>query len=216
MRYMKIKDIKIGQKIERWTILKIEPPKRLRRAFCRCTCGSEKWVLLITIANGKSKSCGCLHREEMSKTFKKHGKWRSRAYHAWESIVQRCKNRNNKQFKNYGKRGIGVCDRWLSFENFYKDMGDPQKGMSIDRVNNNGDYEPSNCRWATNKEQNRNKRTNVIIEYHGQKRCVQDWAEITGIHANTIHQRMKKRWPLTAVFSKEKFKGGRFRKNFHD
>ena len=123
---------------------------------------------------------------------KKHGMHETTEYQAWESMKKRCLNMNDKSYLNYGGRGIKVSEEWLLFVNFFKDMGlKPTPKHSLDRIDNNGNYEAGNCKWATRSEQLRNKRTNVFIEYNGLKLCVRDWSKKTGIHENTIHYRLK-------------------------
>ncbi len=108
-------------------------------------------------------------------------------------MIDRCTNKNVRNYKDYGGRGISICNRWLSFENFYKDMGPkPKKSMSIDRIDNNGNYESSNCRWATQKEQCNNKRGNNIINYNGKTQTMTQWAEEIGIKLPTLHKRITK------------------------
>jgi hypothetical protein len=120
----------------------------------------------------------------------------------WKSIKSRCYDHNNIYYKDYGGRGIKVCDRWLEkFENFFEDMGKkPSSNHSIDRIDVEGDYEPSNCKWSTTKEQNRNKRSTVWLEYNGIKMCMADWADKLGIKYKTLSARFYKGWSVERMF----------------
>ena len=150
-----------------WTILKEDEPyitpstgKKSRRVIAQCICGNIKSVMYTYIKTGRSKSCGCIQKNIFKTRFIKHNKRNTSEYVTWKNMKARCFNVKYKQWKDYGGRGITVCDRWLnSFINFYEDMG-PKPGpkYSIDRINVNGNYEPSNCKWSTPAEQNRNKR----------------------------------------------------------
>jgi hypothetical protein len=167
--------------------------------LCLCDCGNQKIICGTSLRIGKTKSCGCVGLQKLEigrMNSVTHGHRRnghtSKIYYIWAGIIQRCTNQNYKYYKDYGGRGIRVCERWLKFENFYKDVGDPPEKLTIDRINNDGDYEPSNWRWATQKDQCRNQRTNLIITYNNQGKCLSEWAEIYGIKYGTLWNRVVK------------------------
>ena len=163
------------------------------RQMCKCDCGNLKNLNSGDLKSNKIRSCGCLKKEEVSKRFKTHGFSKNKkVYTIWKHIIQRCTNEKCKNYIKYGAIGITVCKRWLKFENFLKDMGEPKDNQSIDRINNNKGYTKSNCRWATSKEQCRNKKFNVHLTINNETKCVAEWAEIYGICKNTIYQRIKR------------------------
>jgi len=161
-----------GNKFGRWTVIKRAKNSsnlcRNPRWFCRCECGNESIVYGHTLKNGESQSCGCLQRELLSKRRKSHGMTTTRQYNIWANMKDRCQNPNNEHYEDYGGRGIKVCERWESFEDFWEDTKKTYSDdLSIDRINNDGNYEKDNCRWATVIEQNNNRRICKIFTYHG-------------------------------------------------
>jgi len=127
--------------------------------WCQCDCGKSTYVSTGNLKSGNTKSCGCLNREKGSKKRIKHGMARTRIYKVWFAMKNRCQNPNVWNYERYGGRGIRVCDRWQNFINFWFDMGDRPEGTTLDRKDNEGNYEPGNCRWATPKEQQQNMRS---------------------------------------------------------
>jgi hypothetical protein len=129
-------------------------------------------------------------------------------YHAWQNMRQRCGNPRNRRFRNWGGRGIKVCERWADFENFLADMGIRPHGTTLDRRDTNGHYEPGNCRWATPTEQGRNSRRNHLIEHNGERLCLAEWATKLGIAAATIRKRLKLGWPTERALTTPPIPGG--------
>lgn len=160
--------------------------------LCRCDCGKELSVTSRALISGNTKSCGCYKRELTAAIHRSHGLTRSSEYTAWLAMKSRCENPHNEAFKNYGGRGISVCRRWKKFENFLADMGKkPFPKATVERKNTNGNYGPSNCIWASRKQQCRNKRNNVLITADGESRTAREWSEITGLSAGMIFQRVQ-------------------------
>lgn len=153
---------------------------------CRCDCGEISEVQSTNLKSGASTSCGCVHKERLAARVFVHGGYGSRTYTSWINMHSRCNNSRNTHFHNYGGRGIEICERWNDFANFLADMGEKPKGLSIDRIDNNGNYEPGNCRWSTRKEQNLNKRNTLFI---GDEKLM-DVAERTGVKASILRWRV--------------------------
>lgn len=166
--------------------------------LCQCDCGKNITARGDSLKAGTTKSCGCLlkdiARERMVQLSTTHGMSKTSIYSVWISMRDRCKNPNNSVYKNYGGRGITVCQEWdESFEAFHRDVGDPPTSKhTIDRINNDGNYEPGNVRWVTMKKQARNRRSNFLITYDGKTMTSIEWGELLGIRAATIRQRIKR------------------------
>jgi hypothetical protein len=179
-----------GLRYERLLVLERLPAKSKTdtnaRWLCRCDCGQLTVAYGQDLEKGKHKSCGCLNGERIMQ----HGMSHTRVYHVWQAMLQRCENPKAQRYADYGGRGIKVCAEWHKFENFFRDMGDRPAGYSIEREDNNGNYEPGNCRWATTKTQMNNQRRSRVIEINGQKRTLAEWAEYAGIGWFTLRQRL--------------------------
>jgi hypothetical protein len=193
----------IGTKFNRLTVIKkVGIHKRYRTYLyeCKCDCGVVKTFVGSRVKSGSVKSCGCLQKQRARENVKTHGMSGTRFFKTWLSMIDRCKGLNNKLYINYGGRGITVCERWLKFINFRDDMYESYKdhvkvfgtrNTTIERIDNCGNYEISNCRWASYKEQSRNKRSNVLLEYKNKTQILADWAREVGLTAGCLRMRLK-------------------------
>lgn len=169
--------------------------------FYKCQCGTVSKIRVDHVKSGLIKSCGCLQSIRMRELKTKHGHCkrgaRTSEFSSWVSMRQRCLDKNSKAWPRYGGRGIKICDRWLdSFENFLADMGKkPSPLHSIERKDNNGNYGPDNCIWATAKEQANNRRSNHKVELDGKNLTLSQWSSETGIPMGTISVRLRQGWP---------------------
>lgn len=169
--------------------------KKESKWYCKCECGRVVAPYSSNLKRLLTSSCGCLEDESRISTHTIHGhlkgKSRSRTYSTWSSMKKRCYSENDINYPNYGGRGIQVCDRWLrSFEDFLSDMGERPPLMTIDRIDNNGNYEPKNCRWATIKQQRNNRSNNRVIEIDGISNTMAQWTELLGVSDSTIANRI--------------------------
>lgn len=163
-----------------------------------CHCGEIKQTSASALRLGNIKSCGCKRNQYISEKNSTHGKSKTKLYSTWKTMKYRCENPNVEKYERYGARGIKVCDEWKDYEVFYKwakENGYDEK-LTIDRINNDGDYEPSNCRWINYKEQSRNRSDNRWIVFNGYERILQDWSELTGLGHKTISTRLKRGWSI--------------------
>lgn len=188
----------VGQKFNRLVVLSeysIRTKWGAVKYLCKCSCGKEVIVSGTNLKSGNTKSCGCYAIEKITKrghNNAKHMRSGSLTNKIYYQMISRCYKQQNEKYESYGKRGITVCDRWLkSFQNFYSDMGDKPIGdYSIERIDNNGNYCPENCKWATRTEQQNNKRTNHIIEYKGLKYTMANLCKVTGMKYELLHSRI--------------------------
>lgn len=159
--------------------------------LCQCECGNTSVVRGYALLGAITLSCGCLIGDATSARVIQHGLSHTPEYRSWNAMMRRCLNPASKNWVEYGSRGITVCERWQTFEMFLADIGQrPTPKHTLERVDNAKGYEPDNCVWATRKTQSRNRRSVPLVEHDGQKRCVAEWAEITGIHPETIRNRL--------------------------
>ena len=178
--------------------------------LCQCDCGNHTEVFSTNLTRLHTKSCGC-HKKANYKTMNlKHGATAGRmgdknsypsSYKIWCSMKQRCYDQNLPQYKFYGARGISVCERWHDYANFIADMGEPPAEMSLDRIDNNGDYSPENCRWTDWKTQQRNKRNAHLITYQGETKSLAEWADHLGISRGKLHNRIFRGWDVHRAFT---------------
>lgn len=170
-----------------------------KKCLCRCkACGNTSMVTRSNLTSGHTKSCGCIKKKACSENFKKHGQTGTRLHNIWRDILKRCKNKNYREFHLYGGRGIEVCEEWTQFENFFnwaKSNG-YEDSLTIDRVDTNGNYEPSNCRWTTQKRQNNNKRNNHFITFRGRTLTISEWSDATGISQRALWYRISHGWTI--------------------
>lgn len=162
----------------------------------QCDCGNAKISRMYDVKRGKINSCGCLKKKlltERNKSNAKHGYFGTSTYDSWAGIIERCCNINSSNYKSYGAKGISICENWRnSFEEFLKDMGERPDGFTIDRIDVNGNYEVSNCRWANAKTQANNRTNNRKISFNNQIHNLAEWSDITGINPSTISKRIDK------------------------
>lgn len=184
----------LGQRFGRLLIIAPAPTKNRHTYWkCQCDCGSEVTVRTDALTRGPTVSCGCYQLDKVTK----HGMWKSSEYHIWRTMLSRCENPNAHAYKEYGGREIKVCEQWHTFEGFYKDMGKrPTASHSLDRIDNDGGYCPENCRWASKKEQSRNRRDNHLLTFQGRTKCIAEWVEETGLKCSTISERLRRGWSV--------------------
>lgn len=189
-----------GIKFGRLTVVNFSRRNEAGAAYvnCICNCGKAKEVKSSCLVGGMTQSCGCFLTESNIARCVTHGKSKSCEFRIWSGMKRRCFFVKDKDYHKYGGRGITVCERWLhSFVNFYQDMGERPEGTTLDRIDNNGNYCPENCRWATDKTQARNRRTNLLITFNGATKTLAEWAEQYSLNWNTLRSRIMERgWSI--------------------
>ncbi len=198
--------VEIGVRFGRLTVIAKAASRgdRRGRSVCLCDCGKTK-VIMNQHLNRKppaTVSCGCVSIEN-AKKLEWHGTHghsaggkQSPTYYSWSAMTYRCSNPNHKYYSRYGGRGITVCDRWKSFENFLLDMGERPDGKTLDRIDGKKGYCPENCKWSTPKEQQRNRENNSLVTYKGKTFCVSEWAERIGMKCSTLRERFNRGWSI--------------------
>lgn len=196
-----------GKKFGRLTVIKRVENNKWNKAqwLCKCDCGNEIIARCDYLVQNRTTSCGCYNRDVKTK----HNKYKTRLYNILKGMKRRCYNKNDEFYKWYGGRGIKICDEWLSdFMNFYNwaiangyDENAPRGKCTIDRIDVNGDYEPSNCRFVTNKKQQNNRNDNCYITYKNQTHTLAEWSEILNIRYSRLFWRIKKGWDVEKAFT---------------
>lgn len=195
-----------GQRFGRLLVIERQGSDKHQKSIwlCQCDCGAETRVGTTALRQGKSRSCGCYSADLLRARNRSHGQAGTRTYRIWQAMLNRCRNEKTIQYANYGGRGIEVCSRWHSYESFLRDMGEcPPGDHSIDRIDNDGNYELSNCRWATRKQQNRNKSSNRVITFNGVSKLLCEWASDLGIDQASLRERLVK-WSLEGALTRSK------------
>lgn len=187
----------------RWEIISLSG-KLSGKVLAKCLCGNTKMVNFQNVKRNLSKSCGCWNREvcksRSDKAFSKN-----RTYRIWSGILTRCLNKNSKAYRLYGARGIGISDRWRNYKNFVFDMGLAPDGLQIDRINNDGNYEPGNCRWTDKFVNANNMSTNRVVFYEGKRQTMAQWCrELDLPYRLTIQRLNRDHWSLTRAFTGNK------------
>lgn len=188
----------IGLQVGKLRVERAAPSRNSRTYWeCRCSCGAVVCVTTDALRRGVTTSCGCYKRDLQSRLcrqrMKTHGMSTMPEYKVWDTMRQRCSNPKNGKYQSYGARGISVCERWDDFTAFISDMGPrPSSVHSLDRINPNGDYEPGNVRWATQKEQQNNRTDNRKFTINGETKTVSEWANMYRIRPNIVTQRINR------------------------
>jgi hypothetical protein len=196
-----------GQRFGRLTVLGLHHSNNGAYWLCKCECGRESVVRGANLRRGATKSCGCGSVEQAKKNCEKcrcdgHQMSKTRIYEIWKNMKRRCYASNNKRYANYGGRGVKVCDEWLhDFPAFYDwaVANGYSDDLTIDRTDVNGNYEPSNCRWATRKEQANNQTRNHYITYKGETKTLKQWSETFGIPYGTFQHRVQRGWSMERI-----------------
>lgn len=192
-----------GRRFGRYVVVRrVTGSGSLLRWLCRCDCGTEKEVLGCHLRSGRIVSCGCWAADK-ARGRARHGLSNSATYRAWRSMLSRCFRENDTHYKHYGARGITVCNNWRhSFDAFLADMGQCPPGLSLERDNNDGNYQPGNCRWATKVDQANNKRSNIRVRYAGECMTLKQLSQKCEVNYKALYWRVRiAKWPIEKAVS---------------
>ena len=191
----------VGKRFGRWIVVS-ENGCRVNGIFwnCLCDCGNSGIVSGMVLRDGRSKSCGCLMKEQAKARMTTHGHSFTRTYSIWSGMVNRCANPSQPSYKEYGGRGIKVCKKWRRFSGFLADMGDAPEGKTLDRIDNDKGYSKKNCRWSTGHEQAMNRRVRKI-QWRGETHTIGQWALILGVDRSNLHHRLLRGWTIEEAFT---------------
>jgi hypothetical protein len=197
--------IYIGIKYNLLTIVSIERVNSKLYVNAKCDCGNIGRYMLVKLKDGHTKSCGCLHKKVMSNILSSHGLYHTRLYKIWNGMIDRCRREKNKSYKNYGGRGIIVCQAWakdfLTFYNWAMQNG-YEDNLTIERNDVNGNYAPENCKWVTHKAQALNRRDNHRVTHNGVTKTIAEWAKDLKINYNTLINRINTyNWSIEKAFT---------------
>jgi len=196
-----------GERFNKLSIIKevetvICAKTKFRMVLCKCDCGNETTVRLTNLRSNHTKSCGCIRSSTTRKTQTKHGMSQTRVYRIWADIKQRCFNPKCKSYESYGARGITICDEWKDFINFYKwsKKSGYDDSLTIERIDVNGNYEPSNCKWIEVSEQNSNTSRTLRFQHQGSEKTLKEWSEYLDVNYQTLLGRIKRGWTIEDAF----------------
>lgn len=199
---MKYKEL---DKINGITILTRAPNKGHKTMYyCMCHCGNLFKTSQSNLNDGHTISCGCIQHFQIIKRNTTHGQSDTKLYYVYKTMKNRCHNKNVKNYKDYGGRGITVCDEWKNdFQEFYNwsIVNGYKEGLQIDRIDNNGNYEPINCRWVSRKQNCNNRRSNINITYKGMTKTATEWAEYLGVNKKAFTNRVRRGWSVDRLFN---------------
>ena len=198
--------MKAGDVIGRLTLLEGIRIGTRAAWVCLCECGSKKEIRMDSLKSGATVSCGCFSAEATASRGTKHGLVGTAGYSSWAAMMNRCYRQSHDSFMYYGARGITVCDRWHDAALFIEDMGQPEKGNQIDRINTDGNYEPANCKWSSRRQNVNNRRNTLFLEVNGVIKTASEWSEITGVPLKKIHVRLFRGWTHERAIQSTNFK----------
>lgn len=177
--------------------------KRMSWWKCQCDCGTQTVARITALTTGDKKSCGCLQKEGASKRLKTHGMSGSRLFDVWTGMLQRCSYKHHVAWKNYGGRGIKVCERWKSFNNFFEDMGHGYRhGLTLERLNSDWNYEPGNVVWADRFQQNNHRKNNILLTHNDKTQTLAQWARELRLNNATLYTRYRTHGVSESMFRK--------------